>query len=165
MSSSEWCTVESDPGVFTSLIESFGVKNAELTELWSLDNDSLKLLTNPLEGTRASVHGLIFLFKWQSSNNPSEGAVTGNKPLSEEDSPADLFFAKQVTTNACATQAILSVLFNAPNSIESNGDKVDDDQGRRLILGETLSNFKTFTSAFPPDVSLLLLIWCLDLRR
>jgi hypothetical protein len=59
MSDNEWCTIESDPGVFTSLIESFGVKNVELTELWSLDDDSLKLLTDPLPDVQASVHGLI----------------------------------------------------------------------------------------------------------
>ena len=152
--SSDWCTIESDPGVFTSLIESFGVKNVELTELWSLDDDSMRMLTNPLEGVEASVHGLIFLFKWQSqSGNAAEGAsAQGNKPLSEEDTPSDLFFARQMTHNACATQAILSVLFNAPNSIESDGDNLDDKEGRRLVLGDTLSNFHPFTAAFPPDL-------------
>ena len=150
MSSGDWCTIESDPGVFTSLIESFGVKNVELTELWSLDDDSLSLLTNPLENVKASVHGLIFLFKWQSS--VTESSVHSGKPLSEEETPQGLFFARQTTHNACATQAILSVLFNAQNSIESNGENADDDQGRRLVLGETLSNFKSFTAAFPPEL-------------
>ena len=59
----------------------------------------------------------------------------------------------------CATQAILSVLFNAPNSIvedgeDNGGDEKhhDDDNGRRMILGKTLSNFKSFVSSFPADL-------------
>eukprot|EP01083_Nonionella_stella_P282903 962822_1 len=129
---SDWCTIESDPGVFTSLIESFGVKNAQLTELWSIDDDSLKSLI----GSYGKVHGLIFLFKWQSgagagageSSSSSESEEDGNgisrKPLGPEECPEDLFFAKQVTTNACATQAMLSILLNSANSdnTDANAD-------------------------------------------
>ena len=186
MSNDDWCTIESDPGVFTSLIESFGTKNVEFTELWSLDDDSLQRLTSPMEGVEdASVHGLIFLFKWQSSSRGGGGgdetipttAATGTDddgrslPLTGEEAPPGVFFARQTIHNACATQAILSVLFNAPNSIiesseeegsggSSGGDATagggggttDDKNGRRLILGKTLSDFLSFTSTFPPDM-------------
>lgn len=183
MSNDDWCTIESDPGVFTSLIESFGTKNVEFTELWSLDDDSLQQLTSPMEGVEdASVHGLIFLFKWQSSSRGGGGggdetittAATGtdndddrSMPLTGEEAPPGVFFARQTIHNACATQAILSVLFNAPNSIiESSEEKgsgedataskvggtTDDKNGRRLILGKTLSDFRSFTSTFPPDM-------------
>lgn len=132
--SAEWCTIESDPGVFTALIESFGVKNAELSELWSLDDDSLSNL--------GKVFGLIFLFKWQREDSEIPGASSG---LEGSDIPADLFFARQVTTNACATQAILSVLLNSV----VEGDKGGEDD---LTLGPILSNFKSFTSSFPPEL-------------
>ena len=104
----DWCTIESDPGVFTSLIESFGTRNVEFTELWSLDDDSLSNLIHPVEGVdNAAVHGLIFLFKWQSSQsgsgadnkNESDGSSRGT-PLTGDDVPEGLFFAKQVTHNA-----------------------------------------------------------------
>ena len=157
-SSGDWCTIESDPGVFTSLIESFGVKNVELTELWSLDDDSLKTLTSPIEGVdNASVWGLVFLFKWQRQTSSAAASLEGRgTPLTGDAVPEGLFFAQQTVQNACATQAILSVLFNARDAIVAQegaeSKDVEDDNGRRLVLGQTLSNFKEFTCHFPPDL-------------
>ena len=156
--SGDWCTIESDPGVFTSLIESFGVKNAELTELWSLDDESLKTLTSPIDGVdNAAVHGLIFLFKWQRQSSSAAANLEGRgTPLTGDSIPEGLFFAKQTVQNACATQAILSVLLSARDAIvtQEGGDTEDegDNSGRRLILGQTLSNFKEFTIHFPPEL-------------
>ena len=162
--SDDWCLIESDPGVFSALIESFGVKNVELTELWSLDDDSLKTLTSPIDGIdNAAVHGLIFLFKWQrqqsaASASSNEGSSSRGTPLTGDDVPDGLYFARQTVQNACATQAILSVLFNSGNAIiskegdEGKDNREDDNGGRRLVLGQTLSNFKDFTSHFPADL-------------
>lgn len=147
---SDWCTIESDPGVFSSLIESFGVANAQLTELYSLDDDSLRSLT----ASHGKVHGLVFLFKWQGNIQSEElldgsGSGTG-MAVAEEDIPEDLFFARQMITNACATQALLAILLNAQSVDIIDGDGTDSSS--TLVLGETLSSLKSFTTSFPPDL-------------
>ncbi|CAD7926453.1 unnamed protein product [Amoebophrya sp. A120] len=112
----DWCLIESDPAVFTELVEKVGVKGVKFDEVFDID-------LVPRES-----YGLIFLFKCKKATEKRQ--VVANPP-------PGLFFAKQVITNACATQAILSVLLNAPKIKE---------------LGTTLTDFKTFTAAFDPQM-------------
>jgi ubiquitin carboxyl-terminal hydrolase L5 len=109
---SEWCTIESDPAVFSELVAQIGVKDIEVEEIYSLDSS---------EQRKEKSYGLIFLFKWRSE-------VDNRSVLHPSDSP--VYFARQIVNNACATQAILSVLLNI--------DGAD--------LGETLNDFKSFTN-------------------
>jgi len=117
-----WCLIESDPGVFTELIQKFGVTGLQVEELWSLDKENFAELK--------PVYGLVFLFKWSPDNDPAGSVV--------QDSRLDtIFFARQVINNACATQAIMSVLMN----IEDSG----------VTLGTTLQEFKEFCGALDPE--------------
>lgn len=119
----DWCTIESDPGVFTALCEEIGVKGIQFEEIYSLGPEAFDALD------REKIFGLVFLFKWdkESGERPSVDAADHG-----------IFFAQQVIHNACATQAILSVLMNVAS------DKID--------LGPHLNEFKEFTANLDPQM-------------
>jgi ubiquitin carboxyl-terminal hydrolase L5 len=114
-----WCTIESDPGVFTQLIEDLGVEKVEVEEVYSLQDKEYMTSLQP-------IYGFIFLFKWT-------GQSRHRVPLLNYD--PELFFARQVITNACATQALLSVLLNSKGKIQ---------------LTEELENLRNFGLALDP---------------
>ncbi|XP_031617952.1 ubiquitin carboxyl-terminal hydrolase isozyme L5 [Contarinia nasturtii] len=118
-SAGNWCLIESDPGVFTELIKEFGCEGVQVEELWTLDAEQFKNLS--------PVHGLIFLFKYVQDDEPAGSVVRDNRL-------EKIFFAKQVINNACATQAILSILMNCSHS--------------DLKLGSTLADLKEFCQSF-----------------
>ncbi|XP_012582355.1 PREDICTED: ubiquitin carboxyl-terminal hydrolase isozyme L5 isoform X2 [Condylura cristata] len=102
-----------------ALCRAAGCRGAQVEEIWSLEPENFEKLK--------PVHGLIFLFKWQPGEEPAGSVV--------QDSRLDtIFFAKQVINNACATQAIVSVLLNCTH--------------QDVHLGETLSEFKEFSQSF-----------------
>lgn len=115
MAGAGWCTIESDPAVFTEMLGSFGVKDVEVTEVPSLDlMDDLK-----------PCYGLIFLFKWKPDKRDVAQVETPN-----------VYFAKQVVSNACATQALINILLNCQDKVE---------------VGEKLKEFYTFTRDMAPE--------------
>jgi ubiquitin carboxyl-terminal hydrolase L5 len=118
-----WTDIESDPAVFSSLLDAFGVPSLTIRELWSLED------TIPFP-----VHGLLLLFKYDRQTlkrvaaQPRPPAPAGLAPP---------WFATQTISNACGTLALLHVLLNAPGPLAS--------------LGPTLGPFRDFTLALPPD--------------
>ncbi|KAK5995874.1 Ubiquitin carboxyl-terminal hydrolase 2 [Cladobotryum mycophilum] len=122
-----WNTIESDAGVFTSLIENLGVKDVQFEELLTLDPSEL-LALQPL-------YGVIFLFKYPTDRPYAtpDGPLDGSF---DSDASQSIFFAHQTIQNACATQALLSVLMN----------KADD-----VDVGSELRDFREFTMVLPPE--------------
>ncbi|KAJ8985541.1 hypothetical protein NQ317_019924 [Molorchus minor] len=122
-SAGNWCLIESDPGVFTELIREFGCKGVQVEELWSLDGEQFENLK--------PIHGLVFLFKWTKDDDPS-GSLVQDSRLEK------IFFARQVIENACATQAILSILLNC--------------RSPDVKLGHTLVELKEFCQGFDANM-------------
>jgi len=112
-----WCTIESDPGVFTELIAEIGVQEIQVEEMFNIDKEGF--------GDDV-IHGLIFLFKYDQK-------LSSTGPVAQF---TDLWFAKQVIVNACATQALISILMNAEG----------------INLGPHLSKLKEFTKNLDPEM-------------
>lgn len=85
--------------------------------------------------TLQPLYGVIFLFKYPT-----------DRPYATPDGPLDgsfdhaasehIFFAAQTIQNACATQALLSVLMNKTDDVE---------------IGAQMKDFREFTMALPPE--------------
>ncbi|XP_047362711.1 ubiquitin carboxyl-terminal hydrolase calypso isoform X2 [Vespa velutina] len=91
-----WLELESDPGLFTLLLEDFGVKGVQVEEIYDLQKS--------LEGP---VYGFIFLFRWIEERRSRRKVVEQTESFVKDE---DI-----VVPNSCATHALLSVLLNCPN--------------------------------------------------
>ncbi|GIY32893.1 ubiquitin carboxyl-terminal hydrolase calypso [Caerostris extrusa] len=113
-----WLELESDPGLFTLLLEDFGVRGVQVEEVYDLQKT--------IEGVRP-VYGFIFLFKWIEERR-SRRKVTASEEnfVEDEETINSIFFAQQMVPNSCATHALLSVLLNCP----------------KIYLGPTLARLK-----------------------
>lgn len=121
-----WLELESDPGLFTLLLEEIGVHGVQVEEIYDLQK--------PMEG---DVYGFIFLFRWieerrsrRKTNTEVESFVTDAEAVN------NIFFAQQIIPNSCATHALLSVLLNCDSKVK---------------LGETLTVIKDFTDNMSPE--------------
>lgn len=101
----------------------------------NMDRKYNKLLKN-----YANLYGIIFLF------NLDENYKTDK--FVEHTVPPNLFFAKQMIPNACATQAILSIILN-----------------KEINLKEEIKNIKTFTEHFDYTMKGITLTNCDSLRE
>ncbi|XP_061383956.1 ubiquitin carboxyl-terminal hydrolase calypso [Danaus plexippus] len=120
-----WLELESDPGLFTLLLEDFGVKGVQVEEIYDLHK--------PLE---SPVYGFIFLFRWIEERRSRRKFVEQIESfVRDEETINNIFFAQQMVPNSCATHALLSILLNCPN----------------LHLGETLSRLKHHTLGMNPE--------------
>ncbi len=108
-------------GVFTSLTRKLGVKHLEIVEVYDIE---------PWAVDHLHPYGLVFCFRWRKDTH---------RPTDFKDPAAEhVWFANQLSDDACASQAILNILFNCSN----------------VDIGTGLSEFKEYTREMSPKVSL-----------
>lgn len=121
-----WLELESDPGLFTLLVEDFGVKGVQVEEIYDLQSKC-----------QSPVYGFIFLFKWieERRSRRKVNTLVDETSVIDEEIVNDMFFAHQLIPNSCATHALLSVLLNCSG----------------VELCTSLSRMKAFTKGFSPE--------------
>ncbi|KAG9510697.1 Ubiquitin carboxyl-terminal hydrolase calypso, partial [Fragariocoptes setiger] len=159
-----WHELESDPGLFTLLLEDIGCKGAQVEEIYDLQ-----------QKIDSHVYGFIFLFDWlddrrmianirsnrnnfeldttkatrsRGCSNPGEihnsnnDTAHQNQPdwtfVTDDNIVKSIFFVRQFITNSCATHALLSILMNC-------------GQHKELDLGDILKKLKDTTVELSPE--------------
>ena len=122
-----FAVIESDPGVFTTLVRTLGVQGLQVVELYDIEpwaSDHLH-----------PIYGLVFCFLWKKDNDVLPKKESGGLEDGEDDS-TKLWFANQLSDDACASMAILNVLLNV--------EEVD--------VGERLKEFRNETERMSSPV-------------
>ncbi len=121
----EWRELESDPGLFSLLIEDYGVKGVRVVEVYDI--------TRKVEG---KVYGFVFLFRWGGERRARKKSLAiEDSYVMESEVVNRMFFAHQIINNSCATHSLLSVLLNCSN----------------VDLGPVLSRLQEFTRGLDPE--------------
>jgi len=120
-----WLELESDPGLFTFLLEDFGVNGVQIEEIYDLQ-----------QSLSTQVYGFVFLFRWVKERRSRKKIVDQKDIFVKDDKTINsIFFAQQMIPNSCATHALLSILLNCSN----------------IHLGETLGRLKEQTQGMDPE--------------
>ncbi|OBZ73462.1 Ubiquitin carboxyl-terminal hydrolase isozyme L5 [Grifola frondosa] len=126
-----FAVVESDPGVFTSLMRKLGVGGLEVTEVYG---------TEPWATDHLNAYGLIFCFLCPEE----DGRQTDGDDEDLEDPDArSVWFASQLSDDACASQAMLNVLLNC-DGIDIGDElrelRADTEKMSSVMKGLAISN-------------------------
>ena len=142
-----FAVIESDPGVFTTLVRTLGVRGVQVVELYDIEPWASDHL-NP-------IYGLVFCFLWRKDNDALSKKDSGGLEDGEDDS-AKLWFANQLSDDACASMAILNVLLNV--------EEVDVGEGLGSFRRETESMSSPVRRPFIPSFAVYLDSVALDER-
>ncbi|RIA92654.1 ubiquitin carboxyl-terminal hydrolase [Glomus cerebriforme] len=118
-----WVKLQSEPKLFTALMYDLGVRGAQATEVFVLD-DTVDF------DEFGEIYGFVYLFRMMGDIKNLYKA----EEYTPVENPNNVYFANQVVDNACATLAVLNIALNNPE----------------MEIGDDLREFKEFTKDFSP---------------
>ncbi len=136
-----WLELESDPGLFSLLLEDMGVTGVQVEEVYDLGAERLVAPVEGAPGGGSGALGFIFLFKWIEERRARRNKWADEEALCvrDPDTVNSIFFAHQIVPNSCATHALVSILLN--NAAASSG----------VDLGPTLTALKDHVALMDPE--------------
>ncbi|KAG9509423.1 Ubiquitin carboxyl-terminal hydrolase calypso [Fragariocoptes setiger] len=137
--SQTWHELESDPGLFTLLLEDIGAQVEEIYDLQQKIDSHVPIASN-IHTTKATrSRGCSNPGEIHNSNNDT---AHQNQPdwtfVTDDNIVKSIFFVRQFITNSCATHALLSILMNC-------------GQHKELDLGDILKKLKDTTVELSPE--------------
>lgn len=142
----KYLELESDPGIFTKILNDLGINSLQVDEVYDLD---------PVMSDSETL-GYIFLFKWTDDGDKLEKPTKYVKPTKSEkptkcknlpDFENKLIFLRQKASNSCASHALLNIMFNTGHykesqvlkNIKNKLDGVLEDEANPLKLRKIAS--------------------------
>jgi ubiquitin carboxyl-terminal hydrolase L3 len=105
-----WLPLESSPEVMSRYLKKLGVEGVEVCDIYSLEEDALFLIPEP-------VYGIILLFPMTEKYKK----LGAGKEASLEKPDKLVFFVKQTILNACGSLALTHVILNNYDKIKFSG--------------------------------------------
>ncbi|XP_063933151.1 ubiquitin carboxyl-terminal hydrolase isozyme L3-like isoform X2 [Zophobas morio] len=102
-----WLPLESSPEVMSRYLKKLGVEGVEVCDIYSLEEDALFLIPEP-------VYGIILLFPMTEKYKK----LGAGKEASLEKPDKLVFFVKQTILNACGSLALTHVILNNYDKIK-----------------------------------------------
>ena len=146
----EWCTLESDCGVFRALLQQNQVSGVDVVDVYDISG----FAQESHQRGRLVLGYVLLLDKSKYQQTMSGGPVAAEPNRS-------IWFARQAVQNSCATHALLSIVMNldlikatlldaakralAPAAVAEVEAELAD-----VSLGPQLTEFRSFTEAFDP---------------
>ncbi|KAI0791321.1 hypothetical protein C8Q75DRAFT_715566 [Abortiporus biennis] len=132
-----FAVLESDPGLFTMLVRKLGFQHLEVTEIYDIEPWAVDHL-DPI--------GLIFCYLCTDDTmlpDADEDDIESEYDIPDPDIEDTVWFAHQLSDDACATQAILNVLLNYEDvQLDENirRFKEDTEKMSSVMRGLALTN-------------------------